>query len=60
MSNINRVLTRDMLLDNVWGFDAEVEMNVVDVYVRYVRNKLGDSGEEGYIRTLRGIGYVMR
>lgn len=60
MRNVNRVLTRDMLLDRVWGFNAEVETNVVDVYVRYVRNKLGGPGDETYIQTLRGVGYVMR
>jgi DNA-binding response OmpR family regulator len=60
MSNVSRVLTRSVLLDNVWGYDAEVETNVVDVYVRYLRNKLGDPGEQSYIQTLRGIGYVLR
>ncbi|NOU92391.1 response regulator [Paenibacillus sp. LMG 31456] len=59
MENVNRVLTREILLDKVWGYDAEVETNVVDVYVRYLRTKLGHS-EENYIHTLRGIGYVMR
>ena len=60
MKNINRVLTRDVLLDRVWGYDTEVETNVVDVYVRYIRNKLDVPGEESYIQTLRGVGYVMR
>ena len=60
MKNINRVLTRDVLLDRVWGYDTEVETNVVDVYVRYIRNKLDIPGEESYIQTLRGVGYVMR
>jgi DNA-binding response OmpR family regulator len=60
MQNINLVLTRDMILVKVWGYDAEVEMNVIDVYVRYLRNKLNDPGDEKYIKTLRGIGYVMR
>lgn len=60
MQNINRVLTRDVLLDRVWGFDTKVETNVVDVYVRYLRNKLSETGDESYIQTQRGIGYVMR
>lgn len=60
MSNINRVLTRDVLLDNVWGYNSEAETNVVDVYVRYLRKKLGGTEEEGYIQTVRGAGYVMR
>ncbi|NEW06666.1 response regulator transcription factor [Paenibacillus sp. SYP-B3998] len=60
MRNQNLVLTRDMLLDQVWGYDSLVETNVVDVYVRYLRNKFDASGEESLIQTVRGIGYVMR
>ncbi|GIO08307.1 DNA-binding response regulator [Brevibacillus reuszeri] len=60
MKNVNRVLARDMLLDNVWGFEAAVETNVVDVYVRYLRNKIDSPNEPSYIQTVRGIGYVMR
>ncbi|CAN7373071.1 response regulator transcription factor [Paenibacillus sp. LjRoot56] len=60
MKNHHLVLTRDMLLDQVWGFDSLVETNVVDVYVRYLRNKLDLEGENSCIQTVRGIGYVMR
>ncbi|MEW9698653.1 response regulator transcription factor [Paenibacillus sp. SI8] len=60
MKHPNLVLTRDMLLDHVWGFDSPVETNVVDVYVRYLRNKLDPLGESSFIQTIRGIGYVMR
>ncbi|MFD0696938.1 response regulator transcription factor [Paenibacillus sp. GCM10027628] len=60
MRHPNLVLTRDMLLDQVWGYDSIVETNVVDVYVRYLRNKLDNPGEESIIQTVRGIGYVMR
>lgn len=60
MKNHNLVLTRDMLLDHVWGYDSLVETNVVDVYVRYLRNKLDQAGENSCIQTVRGIGYVMR
>ncbi|QYR19346.1 response regulator transcription factor [Paenibacillus sp. sptzw28] len=59
MRNINRVLTRDIILDQVWGYNTVVETNVVDVYVRYLRTKLQE-GEDEYIRTIRGTGYVMR
>ena len=51
MKNINRVLTRDVLLDQVWGYDAMVETNIVDVYVRYLRNKLHSVDKEEYIQT---------
>lgn len=60
MKNKNRVLTREILLDNVWGYNSEAETNIVDVYVRYIRNKLDKSEKEKYIQTVRGFGYVMR
>ncbi|MFC3882241.1 response regulator transcription factor [Bacillus songklensis] len=60
MENMNVVLTREVLLNKVWGYESEVETNVVDVYVRYLRNKIDTPGEESYIQTVRGIGYVMR
>lgn len=60
MKNVNRVLTRDVLLEQVWGYDSVVETNVVDVYVRYLRNKLSHCDNETYIHTIRGAGYVMR
>ncbi|HGP3675931.1 response regulator transcription factor [Bacillus cereus group sp. MYBK245-2] len=60
MKNINRVLTRDVLLDQVWGYDAMVETNIVDVYVRYLRNKLHSVDKEEYIQTVRGAGYIMK
>ncbi len=58
--NKNKVLTRDILLDNVWGYNSEAETNIVDVYVRYIRNKLDKDDKEKYIQTVRGVGYVMR
>jgi len=60
MDNANRVLDRERLLDLVWGFEAVVDTNVVDVYVRYLRNKIDVPGQPSYIQTLRGIGYVLR
>ncbi|MBC8932111.1 winged helix-turn-helix transcriptional regulator, partial [Escherichia coli] len=56
----NIVLTREVLLNKVWGYETEVETNVVDVYVRYLRNKIDHPDEESYIQTVRGTGYVMR
>ena len=60
MKNINRVLTRDILLEQVWGYEHVVETNVVDVYIRYLRNKLDENNKEEYIQTVRGFGYLMR
>lgn len=58
--NRGRVLTRDQLLDKVWGFDYIGETRTVDVHIRYLRKKLGDEDNEGkYIQTVRGVGYKM-
>ena len=55
----NRVVTRDLILENVWGYLADIETNVVDVYIRHLRSKL-PLNTAGYIETVRGVGYVMR
>ena len=60
MENINVVLARDVLLNKVWGYESEVETNVVDVHIRYLRNKIDRPGEKSYIQTVRGTGYVIR
>ena len=60
MENINVVLSREVLLNKVWGYKSEVETNVVDVYIRYLRNKIDVVGKDSYIQTVRGTGYVMR
>ncbi|HER6487889.1 TPA: two-component system response regulator CovR [Streptococcus pyogenes] len=60
MTNMNRVMTREELLSNVWKYDEAVETNVVDVYIRYLRGKIDITGKESYIQTVRGMGYVIR
>lgn len=55
----NRVATRDLILENVWGYLADIETNVVDVYIRHLRLKLPPEAAS-YIETVRGVGYVMR
>lgn len=59
MENYNIVLTRDVILEKVWGYETEVETNVVDVYIRHLRRKLPDE-IASLIETVRGVGYVMR
>ena len=59
IENLNRVCTRELILDTVWGFESEVETNVVDVYIRHLRTKL-QTTKEPYIETVRGVGYVVR
>ena len=58
IENKNKVLTRDAILETVWGYDTEVETNVVDVYIRHLRKKLPEIAH--LIETVRGVGYVMR
>lgn len=57
--NKNRVLEREQILQAVWGYDTEVETNVVDVYIRHLRTKL-KTDKQPYIETVRGVGYVVR
>lgn len=59
VENSNRVCTRELILENVWGFESEVETNVVDVYIRHLRTKL-QTEDQPYIETVRGVGYVVR
>lgn len=56
----NQVLTRQQILERVWGFDFGGETNVLDVYVGYLRAKLEAGGEPRLIQTIRGVGYVLR
>lgn len=60
MENKDKVISRLSLLQSVWGYNYETETNVVDVYVRHLRNKLDTEDKEEYIKTVRSIGYVMR
>ena len=59
VENANTVVSRDELLRNVWGYNEQVATNVVDVYIRYLRNKIDRPNRRSYIQTVRGTGYVM-
>lgn len=60
LNNKGIVLTRDQLLEKVWGFDYMGDTNVVDVYIRYLRSKIDDEYEVKLINTVRGVGYVIK
>jgi DNA-binding response OmpR family regulator len=60
LKNKRQVLSRDQILEAVWGYDFQGETNVVDVYIRYVRKKLEHGFETPLIHTVRGVGYVMK
>ncbi|MFE9424945.1 response regulator transcription factor [Kitasatospora sp. NPDC006697] len=58
--NAGQVLTRDQLLDRVWGYDFEVRTDAVDTFVSYLRRKLEEGGRERLVHTVRGVGFVLR
>ncbi|MEG2881397.1 MAG: response regulator transcription factor, partial [Christensenella sp.] len=55
MKNAKIVLTREMLLNEIWGIDADIETRTVDMHIKTLRQKIGRCGE--YIKTVRGVGY---
>lgn len=60
LENKGRVLTREALLDSVWGFDFVGETNSVDVYIRFLRSKIDEAFGIKLIHTVRGVGYVIK
>lgn len=60
MRHPGQVLTRDVIYDRVWGYDFGGESNIIEVYVRYLRQKLEESGEGRMLHTVRGAGYILR
>jgi len=55
-----QVVTRQQILDSVWGAEPDVYSNVVDLYVHYLRRKLAVLGEQRALQTVRGVGYSLR
>lgn len=60
LDNKEKVISRESLLDNVWGFDFVGETNAVDVYIRFLRAKIDEQFSVKLIHTVRGVGYVIR
>ncbi len=60
MRHPRQVLTRDLIFDRVWNYDFGGESNIIEVYVRYLRQKTEEGGQTRLIHTVRGIGYVLR
>jgi two-component system, OmpR family, response regulator len=60
MMNKRQVLTREQILEAVWGYDFIGDTNVVDVYIRYVRKKMDLPAKSVLIHTVRGVGYVLK
>lgn len=59
INNAGNVVTREYLLLEVWGYEKGTKTNMIGVYIRYLRNKIDRVGTPSYIRTIRGIGYIM-
>lgn len=55
-----QVMTREVLFDRIWGYDFGGESNVLEVYIRYLRQKLEEDGQPRLIHTVRGVGYVLK
>lgn len=60
MRHPRKVLTRDLIMDHVWSYDFDGESNVLEVYIRYLRNKIEADGGSRLIHTVRGAGYVLK
>lgn len=60
MENQGIVLSREKILDHVWGYDYYGDTNVIDVYIRYLRNKIDQKFDVQYIHTIRGVGYLFK
>lgn len=60
VENKNKVLTREQILDSVWGYDYFSDSKVVDVYIRYLRSKIDDRYQVKLIHTIRGVGYLFK
>ncbi|OMC71553.1 DNA-binding response regulator [Paenibacillus sp. FSL H7-0326] len=60
MQNPKRVLSRDLIMDKIWGFDYSGESNVLEVYIAMLRQKTEEHGGKRIIQTIRGAGYILR
>jgi len=60
ITHMGQVLSRYQLLELVWGYDFEVDSNVVDVFIGYLRRKIKNAGSKQVIHTVRGVGFVFR
>ena len=60
LQHSRQVLTREVIYDRVWGYDFGGESNIIEVYVRYLRQKTEAGGEPRLLHTVRGVGYVLR
>lgn len=60
LENKGIVLSREKILDHVWGYDYFGDTNIIDVYIRYLRNKIDQKFDVSFIHTVRGVGYIFK
>jgi OmpR family response regulator NblR len=60
MAHPREVVTREQILEHVWGYDFHGESNIIEVYIRYLRLKIEVGGQKRLIHTVRGVGYVLK
>ena len=60
MRNEGQILTRTMILENVWGYDFDTSSNIIDVHINRLRSKIEKGFPENYIHTIKGVGYVFK
>jgi heavy metal response regulator len=60
MRNVNRVLTRALISEQIWNYNFDTGTNVIDVYINHLRSKIDDGFEKKLLHTVRGIGYVLK
>ena len=60
MRHPRQVLTREVIFDRIWGYDFGGESNIIEVYVRYLRQKMESENEPRLLQTVRGYGYALR
>jgi two-component system response regulator CiaR len=58
--NREQILTKNQIFDRVWGFESDISIGIVDLYIHYLRKKLAPLGLDGLIQTVRGTGYMLR
>lgn len=58
--NREQILTKNQIFDRIWGFDSDITIGIVDLYIHYLRKKLAPHGLDGLIQTVRGAGYMLK
>ena len=60
LRNKHQIMTREVLLERIWGFDVDISQNALDALVKLVRKKIDRAGETSFIQNIRGVGYKLR